>query len=181
MDERDILVREGWYEKPSNPKNTPWAFHEADLGEKCSQIYTYDFDKDGDLDVISASAHDYGIWWYENMSKDASEFKRHLIDSSFSQTHGAAFEDINNDGLPDFITGKRHFAHNGKDPGGTEVAVLYWFEFQRDKKNNPQWVPHLIDDNSGVGLHVVIHDLNGDGKLDIINSNKKGVIYFLQE
>lgn len=177
---KDIIIREGWWEAPENRADVPWTFHAANLGEPCSQMYTFDFDADGDLDVISASAHAYGIWWHEQLEKP-STFSRHLIDTTFSQTHGAALIDMNGDNLPDLITGKRFFAHQGKDPGGLEPPVLYWFELQRDTQNQPQWVRHLIDDESGVGLQVVIEDLNGDGKLDILNANKKGVIYFLQE
>jgi len=176
---KDIIIREGWWEAPTNPRNVPWKFHEANLGEPCSQMYAYDFDADGDMDIISASAHAFGIWWHEQIP--GQNFRRHLIDSSFSQTHGAAFVDMNEDGLPDLITGKRYFGHQGKDPGGLEPAVIYWFELQRDEQKQATWIPHLIDDNSGVGLQVVIEDLNEDGKPDIINSNKKGIIYFLQE
>ena len=179
---KDIIIREGWWEAPADRSQVPWTFHETALGEPCSQMYAYDFDNDGDQDVISASAHAYGIWWHENISEnDHDAFQRHLIDSSFSQTHGVAFTDMNGDGLPDLITGKRFYAHQGKDPGGKELAVLYWFEFSRDENNHPKWIPHLIDDNSGAGLQVVIVDINKDGKPDILNANKKGIIYFLQE
>jgi len=179
---KDIIIREGWWAAPSDYNQTPWTFHETDLGEPCSQMYAYDFDLDGDMDIISASAHTYGVWWHENVQSSGEiVYERHLIDSTFSQTHGAALIDINNDGLADLITGKRYFAHQGKDPGGLEPPVLFWYQLQRDKKNKPYWIPHQIDDNSGAGLQVLIEDLNGDGKLDIINSNKKGVIYFLQE
>lgn len=175
----DIIIRQGWWEAPSDPTNVPWDFHETNLGEPCSQMYTLDFDKDGDRDIISASAHQYGIWWHEQLN--GNSFKRHLIDSTFSQSHGAALADINRDGRPDFITGKRFFAHNGKDPGGKDAAVLYWFELQKNPEGQPHWVPHLIDSDSGVGLQVLVEDLNGDGRLDIISSNKKGVQFFLQE
>ncbi len=175
----DVIIRQGWWEAPSDPTEVPWIFHEAPLGEACSQMYAYDFDQDGDQDIISASAHQYGIWWHEQLN--GNSFKRHLIDSTFSQSHGAALADINGDGLPDFITGKRFFAHNGKDPGGKDAAVLYWFELQKNQEGRPNWVPHLIDSDSGVGLQVLVEDLNGDGRLDIISSNKKGVQFFLQE
>ena len=39
---------------------------------------------------------------------------------------------MNDDGIMDFVTGKRYFAHQGKDPGGLEPAVIYWFELQHD-------------------------------------------------
>ncbi|HEY4156227.1 MAG TPA: hypothetical protein VGM24_12390, partial [Puia sp.] len=73
-------------------------------------------------------------------------------------------------------TGKRYFAHNGNDPGAFEPAVLFWFEFKPGK--SPVWIPHRIDDNSGVGLQVVVKDMNRDGFPDIIIANKKGVFLF---
>ena len=176
---KDIVTRHGWWEAPENRTDVPWAYHAADFGKPCSQMYVYDFDKDGIQDVISASAHAYGIWWYKRGKTDVDEtVNRTLIDSSFSQTHAVAFADMNEDGLPDLVTGKRFFAHHGKDPGGLEPAVLKWFELGYDGRDQPVWTIHEIDDNSGVGLQVVVEDLNGDGKLDIINSNKKGVIVF---
>ncbi len=176
---KDILIKEGWWEAPTNRQSSPWDFHAVDLGEDCSQMYTYDFDDDGDLDVLSSSAHKFGIWWHESdgQAPDPS-FRRHLIDSSYSQTHGIALTDLNGDDLPDLITGKRYFAHLGKDPGGLDPVVIYWHEFSRDKDNRPQWVARQIDDDSGIGLQVVVEDVNGDGKLDILNANKKGVIVF---
>jgi hypothetical protein len=88
--------------------------------------------------------------------------------------------DINGDGMPDLITGKRFFAHNDSntDPGAHDPAVLYWFEFKPGKE--PVWIPHPIDDNSGVGIHVVRQDINKDKLIDIMISNKKGVFFFEQ-
>ncbi|MEQ8336600.1 MAG: VCBS repeat-containing protein [Cyclobacteriaceae bacterium] len=176
----DVMVVEGWWEAPEDRTHSPWVFHKTALGEPCAQMHTYDFDADGDNDVISSSAHNYGIWWHEQIKDHNGEisFVRHLIDSSFSQTHGAALADINADGLPDLITGKRFFAHNGKDPGGMDPQVIYWFELKRDEQNKPYWTPHLIDDSSGVGLQVIVEDINGNGIQDILIANKKGIFYF---
>ena len=177
----DVLIIQGWWEAPADRHQVPWTFHPTDIGEPCSQMYTFDFDQDGDSDVFSASAHAYGIWWHEQIRKNGRiSFQRHLIDSSFSQTHSVAFADLNADGSPDLITGKRYFAHNGKDPGGLEPAVLYWIEVRSSQKGSPKWDFHKIDDDSGVGVHTLIEDLNDDGKLDILNANKKGVICFYQ-
>lgn len=173
---RDIITTGGWWSSHAKLSNSPWVYQQVDLGEPCSQMYVYDLDFDGDQDVVSASAHDYGIWWHEQT--DPGLFNTILIDSSYSQTHGLVMKDLNGDDLPDLITGKRFFAHNGKDPGGKEPAVLYWYELKHRKDNTPYWIPHLVDDNSGVGLQLVVQDLNGDNQHDIVIANKKGVFLF---
>ncbi|HCN84860.1 MAG TPA: hypothetical protein DIT07_14770, partial [Sphingobacteriaceae bacterium] len=128
----DIFIKTGWWEAPADRKQANWSFHPADFGEDCSEMYAYDVNGDGYNDVISASAHHYGIWWHEQV-RDAQgnvTWKLHEISKAFSQTHGLALADMNGDNIPDLITGKRFFAHNDSDtdPGGHDPAVLYWFE-----------------------------------------------------
>jgi FG-GAP-like repeat/FG-GAP repeat len=176
----DVVITKGWWEAPKDRTQTNWTFHPADLGEDCSQIYGMDLKGNGETELISASAHNYGIWWHERASSptDGSAWIHHTIFKGFSQSHGLALADINGDGKPDLVTGKRYFAHNGHDPGAFDPAVLYWFEFKPGK--NPTWIPHLIDSNSGVGLQVVAQDINRDGLVDIVVANKKGVYFFEQ-
>lgn len=174
---KDVIIRKGWWEGPADPRQTPWKFHPADLGADCSQMYVLDVNGDHLPDVISASAHNYGIWWHQQTQD--SGWQHHEIFKEFSQTHGMMLADINGDGYPDLVTGKRYFAHNGHDPGAFEPAVLYWFEFRPGK--TPEWIPHQIDANSGVGLHLVVEDMNKDRLPDIIVANKKGVHLFLQQ
>jgi hypothetical protein len=172
----DILVTEGWWEAPAEKSAEPWKFHQAPFGEACSHMYAYDVDGDGDNDIITASAHKFGIWWHE---QKADGWETHEISKSFSQTHALNLVDINGDGLKDLVTGKRWWAHAAGDPGVDEPAVLYWLELQR-KEGKPSWVEHKIDDNSGVGTQFEVVDMNGDGLWDIISSNKKGTFYFEQ-
>ena len=182
---KDVVVRTGWWEGPAegpvkHGKEADWTFHAADLGKECSQMYVIDLNGDKLNDVISASAHDYGMWWYEQ-GKDAQGnpmWTHHEIDKSFSQSHGLALVDINGDGNPDLVTGKRFWAHHGKDPGEREPAVMYWFEYVPGK--TPTWIKHEIDNDSGLGLHATVEDINGDGLPDIVTGNKKGVRIFTQ-
>ncbi|MRG48325.1 VCBS repeat-containing protein [Chitinophaga sp. SYP-B3965] len=172
---KDVIITSGWWEAPADPKQTDWTFHAANLGKDCGNMFVLDADGDGDVDVVSSSAHDYGIWWHE---QQAQGFTTHEISMQFSQTHAMAFEDINNDGHPDLITGKRFGAHNEKDPGALDPAVLYWFEYKPGK--SPAWIAHEIDNDSGIGNSFVVEDINGDGLKDVITSNKKGVYFFEQ-
>lgn len=173
----DVLCPDGWWEAPADPAQLPWAFHPAKLSHSCAQMAVMDVDGDGDADVLSSSAHAYGIWWAEQTPQG---WQLHEIDKSVSQTHALHLADINGDGLLDFVTGKRFWAHTQGDPGIDEPSMLSWYELQR-KEGKPAWIRHDIDADSGVGLHFQIVDVNADGLLDIVTSNKKGVHLFLQK
>ncbi|MHC4888185.1 MAG: FG-GAP-like repeat-containing protein, partial [Planctomycetota bacterium] len=177
----DVIFTSGWWEAPKDRTQKNWKWHPAKLGPGCADMLVYDVDGDGDSDVISSSAHNYGIWWFEQIPPvDGSQFKQHVIFDKFSQPHAIRLVDMNGDGVKDLVTGKRHFAHQGKDPGGKEPAVLCWFELRRPQKGKAEFILHKIDDNSGVGTQFEVTDMNKDGKWDIVTSNKKGVHVFLQ-
>ncbi len=171
----DVLIPSGWWEGPADTAQSPWRFHQAGLYGG-AQLCVSDLDGDGDRDVLGSSAHGYGISWSQQTPQG---WQAHEIDNSVSQTHALHLADLNGDGLTDFVTGKRFWAHNGGDPGSYEPAVLCWFE-QKRGDGRPEWVKHVIDADSGVGLHFQIVDVNGDGLLDVVTSNKKGVHYFQQ-
>jgi len=66
------------------------------------------------------------------------------------------------------------------EPGSDKPARLYWFEPSRDPEGKIAFTPREIDDQSGIGTQFVVADLNGDGLLDIVTANKKGVFLFEQ-
>ena len=155
----------------------------------------YDVDGDGLADVITSwHCHLYGLVWYQQQRSSSGEitWKQHIIlppnpdlksDAlRISQMHAIDLADIKGNGLKDIITGKRYWAHGPEgDKEASAPAVLYWFELHRDKAAGVQFIPHKIDDNSGVGTQVIAKDLNGDGVPDIIVGNKKGVFLFLSQ
>lgn len=179
----DILCTDGYWEAPKKGiRTTPWKFVPAKLGPACATMYTHDFDGDGDMDVFSSSAHQIGVWWWEQTKGAAGpEFKQHTIDDTFSQSHSVVMADINGDKQPDFVTGKRWWAHgpNGDvNPG--DPAVLYWFEHRRED-SQVKWTRHQIDSDSGVGTQFVVTQMNRDRHPDVVIANKKGVFVFEQQ
>ncbi len=187
----DIMIPHGWWEAPQNRDEVPWTFHPWTLSPDgqgnslaAANMFAYDFDLDGDNDIVMSSAHAHGIWWFENVGgNEQPAFKYHLIDDSFSQTHALMLEDINGDGHKDLITGKRFYAHNGHDPGGKDPVVMYWYEVQRKENTPPKFIPHEIEAgrDTGIGTQFTVKDFDGDGTLDIILGNKKGVNVLLQQ
>jgi hypothetical protein len=108
------------------------------------------------------------------------QWTQHVIDNSWSQAHASALVDINGDGQPDLITGKRYFAHNGSDPGEREPLGVYWYEYRRTN-GRVEWIRHIVDygGRMGGGMQIVAADMDGDGDLDLIAGGKSGL--FLAE
>ena len=133
------------------------------------------------MDVISSSAHANGVWWYEQRpGSTGPEFVQHLIDKTISQTHSMMMADINGDGRPDFITGKRWWAHGpAGDVNPADPAILCWYEFTHIG-DEIHWTRHDIDYASGVGTQFTVTDMNGDRRPDIVIGNKRGVFLFEQ-
>jgi len=196
----DLLVSDGWYEQPpSLAGDSVWKFHPYPFAPGgSSQMYAYDVNGDGLPDVITClNPHGFGLAWYEQLpGKDEAgeiRFKQHLILNpdgtpnqygvAFTQLHAVALADIAGDGLMDIVTGKRFWAHgkNGHDPQSNEAAVLYWFQLKRGADHSVEYVPHLIDTNSGVGTEVTVGEVSGGHRQSIVVGNKKGTFVFLQE
>src|SRR5262249_45762942 len=73
----DIICPGGWWEQPEKIDGTPWKFHAANLGPDCADMYAYDIDGDGKADIISSSAHNYGLWWHkQKRDKESPTFER---------------------------------------------------------------------------------------------------------
>jgi hypothetical protein len=95
-----------------------------------------------------------------------------------------ALVDIDGDGLKDIVTGKRFWAHgkNGPDPESDNApAVLYWFKLVRPAKGQAEYIPHLIDNDSGVGTQVTAGIVSNEKYPDIVVGNKKGVFVLKHE
>jgi hypothetical protein len=175
----DVVCPEGYLRGPRRRRlSRPWRQLPIDLGTEGAQLAVLDADGDRRLDVVSSSPHGVGIWWWERRGR--RRFRQHVIDESFSQTHALALADVNADGLPDIVTGKRFWAHGPSgDVDPNAPALLVWFELRRAGRT-ASWVKHVIDDDSGVGTQVVATDVDDDGRVDVVVANKKGVFLFRQ-
>jgi hypothetical protein len=179
----DVICTGGWWEQPTKVNDSPWTFHPANLGEACADMYAYDMDGDGKADVLSSSAHKFGIWWHQQRSgaEHPTFVKKDLFKDLVSETHAMHFVDIDGDGLKDMVTGKRWWSHGRSEPGSDWPAKILWFKASRSRDGVTTFKPIEIDNDSGIGTQFVVDDINGDKLLDVVVSNKKGVFVIVQE
>ena len=191
----DIIAPHGWWEQPAaGPTQTPWTFHQGAFGRNGNaggNIEVYDVNGDKLPDVVTAlAAHGFGLAWYEQKRDPAGKisFVEHLIMNdfasqnaggvTFSELHALTIGDIDSDGVPDIITGKRHWAHldSYTDVDGQGAPVLYWYRTVRNPKatGGAEFVPELINNRSGVGSMIQLADLNKDGALDVMTATTRG-------
>jgi 3-keto-disaccharide hydrolase/FG-GAP-like repeat len=199
----DILNVFGWWEQPEKATTGMWPYHPQAFGRQNgrgapggAEMCVYDVNGDKLNDVVtSIQAHVFGLAWFEQ-KRDASgkvSFEKHMISDdfasknaggvTFSEPHGSACADMNGDGVPDFVIGKRFFSHNESttDPDPYGAAVLYVYRTVRNKQapGGAEFVPELVHNQSGAGSQVLAVDLNKDGVMDLVTSGELGAFAFL--
>jgi hypothetical protein len=185
----DILRPNAWFEAPEDILTGEWIEHPLSLGGKdgatdhTPQILVLDVNKDGRNDIITSSAHGYGIFWYEQLEGE-NQWKQHTIDDTWTQAHALCLADIDGDGALELIAGKRFRAHNGGDPEADKPQRVHYYKYAVDIDGKVTWTRYTITYDEGVGSSMAIFavDLTGDGTLDLVMTSKSGgpVVFFNQ-
>ncbi len=116
---------------------------------------TADLDRDGDLDLLSATFDGDGtIAWYEN---DGSQvFTRHVITTAAAEATCVIAVDINGDGHLDVVTSSL---------GNNTIA---WYQ----NDGHQQFTGRTITTSALKVSSLYVADLDGDGDLDIVSASK---------
>jgi hypothetical protein len=185
----DFLTDAGWYEAPADQFSKPWEFHPFLNAEKSEAfncggasvpMIVFDVNEDKLNDMIVGRAHDYGLSWYEQgKDKDGKMvWTKHEIDPRRSQYHDLRLVDIDKDGQPELITGKRYRAHMEADPGSLDPIGIYYFKINKGEfeRNTIDYGP--AGQASGAGIYFWVQDIDGNGWQDIVAPGKDGLYLF---
>lgn len=202
---KDIVQVKGWWEQPPGGLTAAaWTFHPFTFGdpddpaervEGGGEMAVVDVNGDGLADVISSvNAHRWGLAWYEQTRAGGKiAFIPHLIMGDLSRPGPAGFAvsqlhagvvvaDVNRDGVVDFFTGKKQWAHldSHLDPDPEGVAYLLLFKGARDRAapGGVRFTPEVVHNRSGAGSRLTVADVNKDGAADVVTSGVRGSFVF---
>jgi len=196
----DIVSGENWYAAPKWTKtrfrelgfNNNYIDDFSDL--------PLDVNGDGHIDLVTATWFDRELTWWQNPGKGKGAWKKHIIEKGLN-TEFAFLVDLNNDGkahevLPQFGGQKaiiawyevkngqwvRHQVHNaghGHGIGAGDVngdgrndilTPKGWFESPPDPRNG-EWKFHPDWEHKEHLGFLYVHDINADGRTDIVSSH----------
>ncbi len=172
----DILVGSGWYERPEGDIYTQsWTYHANWDRQFSCPMLVRDVNGDKVNDLIWGNPHNYGVfvWLGQGVGEHGKlSFKEVKLDDTWSQAHAIHLADLDGDGRDELITGKRLFAHNGKDPGAKDPLMLVYYTWD---ETFDSFQRHVIAEGTvGIGLQIRTADLDADGDLEIVVAGKDG-------
>ena len=93
-----------WFENTQGD-GSAWTRHDITTAETlAAAVYAVDVDRDGDVDVLSASTQHNRVTWHENTAGDGSAWTPHDISSTAANIRSVFAVDIDRDGDTDVLT-----------------------------------------------------------------------------
>lgn len=180
----ELITPRGILKAPSGGQlSGPWSLAEGpNLPSDASiPVIVADINGDGLAELIVGHSHSYGLAWYQQHPAGGGlrTWSRHEIDPFNSQYHDLQWADIDGDGLPELITGKRYLAHCGNDPGEYDDLGIYYFKWTGNgfAKQVIDYGPPGV--GAGCGIQFALADLRQTGRLDVVAAGKDGLkVYF---
>ena len=154
-----------WYanDGQSTPAFGPKRIVDAAF-EGARTILAYDFDMDGDFDVLGAAAGQAGsgdeITWYESDGASPPAFTTRVVDGTLGSPRAAVMGDVDKDGDLDVV-------------GASDLGEVAWYE-NRTIHGGSAFKQYVVDGVFDGAKNVVASDLDGDGDADLAAVGTEG-------
>ncbi len=136
-----------------------WTKHSIRTGYNLAhEVYTHDFDEDGDNDVFSVASLANLVTWWRNDGGYPVAWTEETIDDNFEQSKSIHVGDFNGDDTLD-VVGAAIFGDN-----------INWWRNDGLENGSIQWTEFTIDNNFQGGHRVQAVDLDGDGDKDVLGA-----------
>ena len=147
-----------WYENDgaANPDFIKHDINEAVNGFLYS-IFAADMDGDGDMDMVTASANNDRIDWYENDGAPDPNFTITNVATSADGARCIFVADMDNDGDMDIISASK------------SDNTIAWYE--NDGAANPDFTAINIYTSALIAFSVYAADMDNDGDMDIVSGS----------
>jgi len=156
-----------WYSNDNGDGSTWTAVTISLTADGAQSLMTGDVDKDGDVDVFSASSNDDRIAVYRNTVGDGSVWATTTIASTADGARSVFAVDLDGDGDVDAMS------------ASTNDDEITWYE--NTLGTGSAWVTHSVSTAVDGAREIVAGDIDGDGKLDLLtaSANDSTVGWFL--
>jgi len=147
-----------WYE---NQGGTPLVFTRHVVAAdviRATSVYAADVDRDGDVDVLSASRNDNEIAWYENDGGSPPAFVGHVITTFADGARSVYAADVDGDGDVDVLSASE------------DDDKLAWYE--NGGGSLPAFTEHVITTDADGAWSVYAADVDGDGDVDVLSASR---------
>lgn len=198
----DVLRPGAWFEAPADPRHGKWKEHPLAVGAKHGKpghtphICVYDVNADGLNDIITSSAHQYGIFWYE---QTRAEHLGHIFRVLAVRRDLCEISGGSDDGL---LVGHELHVYRTTSAGQAYAARIQVVDIYDDKSicriqpgspklpvlrmdlvnsrrpdfshpvQLPPWKQHTIDDTWSQAHAITLADLDDDGDLDFVTGKR---------
>ena len=149
-----------WYENVNPASTDLWPARTiASNADSARSVVAADVDGDGDLDVLSASADDDTIAWYENLSPSSTApWPVVTIATTADSARSVFAADVDGDGDLDALS------------ASASDNLIAWYENSAASGNGTSWIPRTISATALNARWVHAADLDADGDMDALSA-----------
>ncbi|MDA9628624.1 FG-GAP-like repeat-containing protein, partial [Flavobacteriaceae bacterium] len=146
-----------WYENNGAADPSWTAANLATSADGAWSVYAADMDGDGDMDIVSASAYDDTIAWYENNGAADPTWAASDIATSADGAYSVYAADMDGDGDMDIVS------------ASTYDDTIAWYE--NNGAADPTWTAADIATSADGAGSVYAADMDGDEDMDIVSAS----------